>query len=226
MLYARLTNDMRQEFIHLYKEKMFCENDTIEIPNAHFIADEESIFGELNLEYAHAEMVWYLSQSLNVDDIPGTVPKIWRDVSDEQGFINSNYGWCIFSDENHNQYLKAVDTLLVDKSSRQAQMIYTRPTMHEDSKANGMKDFMCTSTTQLLIRNDRLHYFVSMRSSDAVFGYKNDRFWHNQIHGDALRYLKVVYPDLILGNLYWHAVSLHVYPRHYKLIEEAANDQS
>jgi len=73
---------------------------TIELINASFIADEESIFGEPNHDYIRREIDWYLSKSLNVNDIPGKVPEIWKQVADNKGNINSNYGWCIFSPEN------------------------------------------------------------------------------------------------------------------------------
>ena len=43
-------------------------------------------------------------QSLYVDDIPGETPKIWKDIASDEGKINSNYGWCIYSEENGYQY--------------------------------------------------------------------------------------------------------------------------
>ena len=61
-----------------------------------------------------------------------------------------------------------------------------------------------------------------MRSNDAVFGYKNDRYWHNHVFNKALADLRPHYPKLAKGKLYWNAASLHVYPRHFKLVEESA----
>ena len=52
-----------------------------------------------NVEYVEKELRWYLSQSLSirgyVDDV-----KIWSQVCDKDGVVNSNYGWCILSEEN------------------------------------------------------------------------------------------------------------------------------
>ena len=210
----------KQQFSDLYRNCRFAENDTLEILNCSFIADAESIFGNVDWGYVAREIQWYESQSRNVQDIPGKTPKIWEQVADRHGNINSNYGWCIWSGANKDQYRHAIETLLADKYSRQAQMIYTRPSMHSDSVKNGMYDFMCTNTTQLVIRENKLHYIVHMRSSDAVFGYKNDRAWHVHVWGESLNDLKEKYPNLVFGNLYWNAASFHVYPRHYKLIEE------
>ena len=85
----------RQEFV---TDKTGCQ--TIELVGASFIADEPSIFGKLNHDYIERELEWYLKQSLNVNDIPGDVPQIWQDVSDRDGFINSNYGYLVYSKEN------------------------------------------------------------------------------------------------------------------------------
>lgn len=90
--------------------------------------------------------------------------------------------------------------------------------MHTDATRDGMSDFMCTHATHLMIRNGHLHYIVNMRSNDAVFGYKGDRAWHAWVHQLALDALTKNYPDLSLGNLYWNAGSLHVYPRHHHLV--------
>ena len=190
----------------------------IEIINASFIADEPTIFGTLT-EYAERELAWYKSTSLSVYDIPEPIPKIWTQVADNNGLINSNYGWCIWSSENYYQYHQALQALKRDKDTRRACMIYIRPQMQHEYNQNGMSDFMCTYNTQQLIRDNKLHYIVSMRSNDGVMGYKNDRFWHNYVHDQLLYDLKDTYPDLEKGNLYWNAASLHIYERHFDIVK-------
>ena len=204
--------------LHEFGDK--AHNGTYEIVNACFIADEPTIFGELNEEYAKCEVEWYMSKSLDVFDMPCKTPKIWEQVSSIHGKINSNYGWCIFSEDNFFQFESAIKALENDKGSRQSAMIYNRPNMHQDAFKDGMKDFMCTYATQLMISNGQLHYIVYMRSNDAVFGYKNDRYWHDVVFDMALETLQETYPELKKGNLFWNAASLHVYPRHFYLLEE------
>lgn len=213
-------HSIRTKFLWAYKHNHIAENGTIEIINASFLADENFIFGKVNEEYCQKELDWYLSESLFVKDIGEPIPKIWKQICDRDGRINSNYGWCIGSEANGNQFDEAMQALYKDKASRQAVMIYIRPTMHADSIAGGMKDFMCTYSTQLLIRKNMLHYIVNMRSNDAIFGYKNDFFWHNYVFDYALKVLKNKYPELEKGDMYWNAGSLHVYPRHFYLIGE------
>ena len=52
----------------------------IELIGQSFIADEESIFGTVNHDWNQRELDWYLSQSLNVNHIPGETPAIWKQV--------------------------------------------------------------------------------------------------------------------------------------------------
>ena len=153
-------------------------------------------------------------------DIPDKVPQIWINVSDKDGFINSNYGWCIFSEENKNQFDNVVKTLKADKLSRQAVMIYTRPNMHNDSIKDGRKDFMCTNNVTCLIRDNKLFYHVYMRSNDAIFGYKNDKYWHDYVYDKLYNELKITYPELLQTNIIWSVTSLHIYDRHFHLIPE------
>ena len=217
--------DIQNEFIDKLQRKEFVKDKsgvvTIEIINASFIADEASIFGTINEEYIEREKAWYRSMSLNVNDIPGGPPQIWQQVADKDGFINSNYGWCIYSEENGNQFTKVVDELLASPLSRRATMIYNRPSMHEDYNKNGMSDFMCTYSTQYYIRDGLLHASVFMRSNDAVFGYKNDYAWQRYVQEEVLAAVNgrkgTVYG---LGDLHWNAGSLHVYERHFKFVEE------
>lgn len=211
-------SDIRKEFI-----RKLCNNEyvtdktgvnTLEIMGGTFIADEPAIFGEVNWDYVQREIEWYESCSRNVYDIPGKTPTIWEQVSDKDGMINSNYGWCIFSPENGSQYSFCANALKNDPDTRRAIMIYTRPSMQVDYNTNGMSDFMCTNTVQYLQREGDLHAVVQMRSNDAIFGYKNDRAWQDYILGmvaDETGYHK--------GNIYWNAGSLHVYERHFNLVK-------
>jgi len=213
--------DIRNEFKRQLENEEFVLDKTgvktVEIPGVTFIADEETIFGELNRDYAEKELQWYLSESLNVYDMPNP-PKIWRQVCDKNGFINSNYGWSIFSKENGEQYKHCIRELRRSKDSRRAMMIYTRPSMQWEYNKNGMSDFKCTNSVQVLIRDNRLHYVVNQRSCDAIFGYKNDRYWHNYVHDKLIEDLRDDY-DLVKGNLYYQVGSLHVYERHFKFID-------
>lgn len=193
---------------------------TIELVGTSFIADEDAIFGKVNWDYVERELAWYKSMSLNVNDIPGGVkqetnpPQIWMSVADPDGLINSNYGWAIWHKDNFEQYDRCVAELKKNRDSRRAIMIYTRPQMWLDYNKNGRSDFMCTNSVQYLVRNDKVHAVVQMRSNDAIFGYKNDRAWQEHV-------LRKVAKDTgyAPGDIIWNAGSLHIYERHFGLVE-------
>lgn len=244
------TSDIREEFKRLLAAKQFTSVNreasmtalagatTIEIVGACFNANEDSIFGEVNWDYVQREEEWYNSQSLNVNDIPGGAPAIWKAVADKDGFINSNYGWAIYSPENtitnglppegffssldlennrledYSQYKQALRELKKNPESRRAIMIYTRPSMWLDYNKNGRSDFMCTNTVQYLIRDGKLVSIVNMRSNDAWAGYRNDRAWQKHVQEKLAKELGVE-----IGDLIWQVGSLHVYARHYYLVD-------
>lgn len=219
------TEDIKNILIEKYKKGDFRylyggEVKTVEIQHAHFLADKDHILREPNYDYAKREIEWYNSQSLNVNDIPGNTPKIWLDCADKNGIINSNYGWCIYSPQNFLQYENCLKTLIKDLHTRQAVMIYTRPSMQYEHNMNGMHDFMCTFSSQVFINENKLDYIVNMRSNDAIFGYNSDYLFHKYVQEKMCKDLteKLEY-EIIPGDIIWNAGSLHVYERHFKFLE-------
>jgi len=156
-----------------------------------------------------------MSESLYVDDIPGDTPQIWKDISSDEGKINSNYGWCIYSEENGNQYSHVLRELRNNPNSRRATMIYNRPSMHLDYSRDGMSDFMCTYANTFYIRDNKLVSHYLMRSNDAVFGYNNDYAWAKFVQNQLAEDLGIE-----VGELIWTASNFHVYERHFNFIEE------
>ena len=194
---------------------------TIEIINAVFEADKDYILRPPNKEYIKREIEWYESQSLNVNDIPGETPAIWKAVADKNDKINSNYGYLIHSEENFSQYLSVLAELGDNPDSRRANMIYTRPSIQMDAVFNGMSDFICTNNVQYFIRDNQLITSVYMRSNDAVFGYNNDLAWQKHVRDNLINDLeKDTYKRYIPGPIYWNVGSLHVYERHFNLLDK------
>lgn len=217
-------DDVREYFIDNYKNKNFVIDrtgvKTIELLGASFLADEDTIFGAVNRDYVDVEIAWYESQSLNINDIYGgerRPPEAWEYTANKHGEINSNYGYLIFSEEYHNQYECAVNELRRNPNSRRAIMIYNRPSMQVEFCKDGRNDFVCTNAHTFYIRDDKIHVVVQMRSNDLVYGYRNDLAWAKYVQ-------KLVVDDLYLynydvGNVYWQVQNLHVYERHFWMID-------
>ena len=121
---------------------------TIEMIGANFIASEPSIFGILSQDYISQELLWYQSESTNINDIYGEhrePPKAWKYAANSHGEINSNYGHLIYANKYHNQYEHVVQELLNNPDGRRATMVYNRPSIWEEYNENGKSDFICTN---------------------------------------------------------------------------------
>ena len=232
-------DDIRRMFARLFVEhnhasenQRLSESDTetgtLELTGVSFNADEPSILGIPDYDYISREIAWYDSASRSVSDIPAPVPPIWKMIADENGEVNSNYGRLVYHEDNGGQFQQVARTLRNSPMSRQAVMIYTRPDIH----ATAGKDFICTNAVQYLIREGRLNAVVQMRSNDAVFGYRNDYAWQRVVMVRLLRELKAtagaafpanaeILSTLKMGTITWQVGSLHIYPRHYALLEAA-----
>jgi len=223
--------DIREFFISELKDEAFTIDKTgqktIELIGASFIADDDAIFGVPNTDYINQELIWYNSQSTNINDIYGNLrpaPKAWEYASNSHGEINSNYGYLIFSEKFHNQYLHVLDELLSNPDGRRATMVYNRPSIWKEFNENGKNDFICTNAVTYYIRDGILHAVVQMRSNDVVYGYKNDYAWQQHVleklcfdHNNLDRYDngKVIEP----GSIMWQVQNLHVYERHFHLVK-------
>lgn len=211
-------NDIRKAFKTAYENEEFTVDrtgaKTVEIIGVTFEADEDFILRTPNYGYIERELEWYKSMSRYVADIPGETPAIWKHIASEDGMINSNYGWCIWSKENGSQYVNVLNELKSNPDSRRAVMIYNRPSMHTDYKAAGMNDFICTYANTFYIRNGELHSHYLMRSNDSVFGYNNDVAWAKYVQEKLATDLGTK-----VGKLIWTASNLHVYERHFDLIK-------
>lgn len=210
--------DVRLALAKKYMDREI-HNGTIELVGESFLASEETIFGKPNQDYIDREIAWYTSGSLNVNDIPGGAPKIWQQIASSKGEINSNYGNLLFSEENGEQFENVVRHLAVDPKTRRATAVYTRPSIHADYNRDGMSDFICTNAVQYLIRDGKLHVVVQMRSNDVVFGYRNDWAWQKTVQNSIVDELAFYAIDVEPGDIIWNAASLHVYGRHFSLIQ-------
>ncbi len=215
--------DVRKLFVEKYLENDFETDKSgcrlVEVLGCSFLANEETIFGKVNHDYVKKELEWYLSQSLNVFDIPDT-PKIWKQVATSEGKINSNYGYLIFSKDNKNQYFSAKQALIDDKNTRRATMVYTRPSIQLEYNTEGMSDFICTNAVNYFIRNNRLCCIVQMRSNDIWAGYRNDYAWQKWVLDFLCEELRETYKNLQPGDIIWNAASLHMYERNFGLLRK------
>lgn len=227
------TEDIKNLFIEKYNNNDFRiignkvqQSKTIELQAIQFEVDKPWIIREPNYDYVKRELEWYKTESLNVNDIPGGAPEMWKNCATPLGYINSNYGWMIWSKDNHEQYDKCLQKLIDDQHTREACMIYQRPSMQDEYNKDGMHDFCCTYAVQCFLNegeNEQTHlkYIVYQRSQDAVYGFDNDVLWHQEVQkmlaDDLSKKLNI---KVLCDNIINNVGSIHVYERHFKYLNK------
>lgn len=171
-------------------------------------------------KYVKAELDWYKSMDLSIIGHEGIESNpTWQSccTKDEKKQINSNYGWCVFSEENGSQYDNCLEVLKKDKTTRNAIIMYNRPEIYKDYKRDGMHDMICTFMSHFFIRNNKLYMIHNMRSNDVRYGFIcSDLAWNCFVYQNMYEDLKPTYPDLEVGTIIWTSDSMHLYSRHFE----------
>ncbi len=208
----------------LYKSNKKVGN-TWELINTHLVLNPFQpylkVFRDFKHDYLEKEHQWYLNQNMSIyPDMSGI--KIWEFCSskDGEGTINSNYGALVFGKENGNQFDYCLNKLKFDKDSREAMIIYTRPSIQWECQEKGKHDFICTNYSHFFIRDNKLVMIHSQRSCDAVTGLPYDFAWSCFVYQVMLSELRKSYPELEVGPINYNIDSLHVYERSEKLLKE------
>lgn len=169
-------------------------------------------------EYIKHELEWYNSQDLNIKGHPGIENnKVWKSCATPEGNVNSNYGWCIYSIENNNQFNRCIESILKDNMTKQAVMIYSRPNINEEWNDNihASHDMICTIYTSAILRDGELVLLVHMRSNDIWYGLRNDLAWQQHVQEEIVSCLNAAGVECKCGMIIWNADSLHLYDRNY-----------
>ena len=153
-------------------------------------------------KYADAEWEWYNSEDKNISklgEIYGKIPAIWLNMADENGDVNSNYGWQWAREDQLN---KVVEKLRTKPDTRKAVIsIY-------DGKEikNYQHDTPCTYGVQFTILDNKLNMTVLMRSNDIWYGFCNDQYQFSLLQKKVADMLSID-----VGWYYHFAQNLHVY---------------
>ncbi len=171
-----------------------------------------------NAKYVLQELDWYLSNELHINRVNNV--RIWKECADNNQEINSNYGYLVFGRGNFNQFNHCLQTLLNHNESRQAIVIYNRPSIHYEANSFNCKDFICTMFQQFFIRNNKLETITSMRSNDCIFGAFNDIPWFHYVIKKMKEELNNNGLNIELGQHIFIPNSWHCYERHFDILRK------
>ena len=162
---------------------------------------------KFNLDYADFEWDWYLKGDRDAKEI-GDRAKIWKQMMvPGTTEVNSNYGYFW----NYNDQLKRViQDLKSNPETRRAIVVHY--ILHELDRYK--YDTPCNDVLNFYVKDNKLHLTVFARSIDLVFGFSNDQYTFAKLMEKVS--LETGYE---IGTMNWMITNLHVYPRHYSLLE-------
>lgn len=207
----------------LCKNKSNVNDITYEIINANLVLTDPTrntmckCKRNMPMRYAIGELLWYLSTNRSAKSI-APFSKFWQNIADEDGNVNSNYGYCIHKKFDIDQWEIAKQLLLRDESSRQAVIHIKEPRNLIEFPT---KDVNCTLTLQFLIRNNKLDLIVNMRSNDVWLGLPYDLF-----NFTCMQIRMAMELGVDVGTYYHNVGSLHMYNKDVVRIGEGNADNS
>jgi thymidylate synthase len=186
-------------------------------PSSKSIITKDEIRNVVIADYVAKEFDLYESKTNNVKDF-AEASKFWLKIANPNGTVNSAYGHLIWGEKSVGNYFFslenpitpwewALESLRRDKDTRQAFLRFSHPS----HQWHGNRDQVCTMHGNFLIRANRLHFTIVMRSCDCVKGLVYDMPWFcyllERMHQDLQR----DYSGLRIGSYTHFAHSLHVY---------------
>ena len=216
-IFVKIFKDVKWKGRHVRPRGQLCvelENYSYELPP--YVRFVNFSNRKLNLSYIKNEFLWYIKGD-RFDTSICDHAKLWNQIKNDDGSINSNYGQYIFG--KLNQFDIAANNLINDVDSRRASIMI----LNSDHIASDTKDLPCTYAINFRIRANKLNMSVRMRSQDAIYGFGNDVPAFSMIHEMMLQTLRAKYPNLEHGNYHHTADSFHVYEKHFEMLEKLAS---
>lgn len=193
--------------------------------SASWTATGDSMIGTRNEDWVRRELAWFASGSNSLSDMEAPVPQAFQDCAGVDNTVNSAYGHILFSEAvaEPTLYDRVWSTLTEEGlESRHAVAVISDRDIHRMAVESGRKDFICTNALNVMVDADnRLHIIAQMRSMDAVWGYRADYSMWDYLMTKLLHDLQD--RGVTRGDITFQVANLHVYPRHFTLLERWAD---
>lgn len=215
-MYFNTYNNAQEAFEDLYFKILQQGEDTSSTKQMHSVGFEiinpmdnliNTNWRKWKNSYSQLEWEWYLSANPNAEKISQKA-SIWKGLMDENGNVNSNYG---YQWSRGNQLNRVIQMLKNIPSTRRASIsIY-------DGKELDKYDLDTPCTYAINFYKDAnncLSMQVMMRSNDLVYGFCNDQYCFSKLQ-------ELVADELgwQIGTYFHFAANMHIYSRHYELFK-------
>lgn len=156
--------------------------------------------------YADLEYDWYKTGNRNPEMVEKRA-KIWGQIKDDSGYVNSNYGnWW----HKNMQYARMLMLLAKNPDTRRAVLVH----YDVDDVDNYQKDTPCNIVLNFHVSDRTLYMTIFARSIDLVYGFCNDQYCFSRLQIDTAKLL-----GLYVGSSHYFITDLHIYEKHYKMNE-------
>jgi thymidylate synthase len=149
------------------------------------------------------ELLWYLTGDNRLDFIEKYIGA-YRKESEDGVTVYGGYGPRLFQQRGNDQ-LRNVTTLLRARPTSRRAVIQI---FNAEDIAQKHEEIPCTTTLQFLIRDERVHLIVTMRSNDAYLGLPHDVFCFTMLQEIVARML-----DQDIGTYRHFVGSMHLYEK-------------
>lgn len=165
---------------------------------------------KMDLRFAVGEFLWYIDKDSSLERML-FYNKRYKNFSDDGITLHGAYGPRIFK----KSWIEAKEKLCSDIHSRQAVI-----SIYDDNLdlKTQTKDVPCTLTMHFMIRNNKLHLFVNMRSNDFIWGFPYDTFSFTMFQELMAKEIGVK-----MGAYHHFINSAHIYKRHFELSKKIRN---
>lgn len=169
----------------------------------------------LSPSYAAAEFIWYMSGENRIDRIVAYAPQYTKFANN--GIAHGAYGARLTGCSEYSSLAYVIRILTKDPSSRQACInLWDNDKDLDHAEHRTRNDLPCTLCLNFLIRDNRLHLSVTMRSNDLWLGLPYDIFCWTSLQILVAQCLRVE-----VGEYYHQAMSLHCYEKDWEKVDES-----
>jgi thymidylate synthase len=120
--------------------------------------------------YVDLEWKWYQSRDRSPKMVEDVAP-IWHRMKNEDGLVNSNYGWQV---HRNGAWTRVAEGLAHSVRTGEATRKHVITIYDSKEKAEHDFDTPCTISLSFILKGDELIMHSHMRSNDLWFGFCND----------------------------------------------------
>ncbi|WP_109316742.1 thymidylate synthase [Pseudovibrio ascidiaceicola] len=156
---------------------------------------------------AIAETLWVLAGKDQVDWLEEYLPRA-KQFSDDKVRWRGAYGPRLRNWQGNDQLKNVLGLLGQDRNSRRATMSLFDPAIDYVDTL----DVPCTNWLSWILRDDKLHLIIGMRSNDVWWGFSGI----NAFEWSVLQQMMAHWLGVSVGDMSFVATSFHLYERHFK----------